>query len=111
MQCIYPKTTDQLPPKDAAFFDEAWRHLQSDARSSMPDYFGVVSVSPLAQIGNPAIVNVFDPMHMVYRGNAVLLLNRLFTSKYIPSFFLIFLLHQNFFQIIRQNGQPYFDQV
>lgn len=76
--CIYPKVTG-IPVKDAAFFNDAWQQLDAINRSN---YFGVTSVSPLAKIANPADVNIFDPMHLVYRGNTLLILQRFFSSKF-----------------------------
>lgn len=69
---------DERPPlKDAQFYRTAWRAI---SHNGGVDFVGVKSISPLAKLGNPAEINIFDPMHLIYRGNGKLILERFFTS-------------------------------
>lgn len=64
--------------KDKHFFEVAFAKLATHGS----EYRGVTGISPLSQILNPAEVNVFDPMHLVYRGNAALIFSRFFESTF-----------------------------
>lgn len=78
--CLYPKIIG-MDYKDQKFFEDAWNYLKKPVSAIAKDYFGVKTISPLARIGNPANINLFDPMHMIYRGNGYMILERFFASK------------------------------
>lgn len=77
--CLWPQLDEPPAIKDDEFYRSAWTFLTTAAEGM--NYYGVTRISPLSRICNPASVNIFDPMHLIYRGNAQLIFNRLFTSK------------------------------